>query len=64
MEKQHSQPDSHLEIRYDGPLIGVILMVLSTVNLQVQSRFVHIFLKARSQNCSSCVMASVWLVIM
>ena len=50
--------DSHLEIRHDGPLIGVILMVLSTVNLQFQSRFVHIF----SRPGLRIVAAVSWLV--
>jgi len=50
--------DSHLEIRHDGPLIGVILFVLSTVNLQFQSRFVHIF----SRPGLRIVAAVSWLV--
>ena len=50
--------DSHLEIRHDGPLIGVHLIVLNTVNLQFQSQFVHIL----SRPGLRIVAAVSWLV--
>ena len=53
--------DNHLEINWScGGLISVILIVLSTVNLQCQGRFVPISLKPVLRIVAFNVMATVW----
>ena len=52
--------DRHLEIAHPGGLTRVISIVLGTVNLQFQGRFVSISLRPILGTVAAYVMATAW----